>query len=96
MYSKLAFAITAILETDIMLIDEVLSVGDIQFKEKSYNKIKELIADERRTVLIVSHNMQQLEKLCDEILWLHNGTIKRIGPTHEVLNEYSAFMKNEV
>ncbi len=96
MYSKLAFAITAILETDIMLIDEVLSVGDIQFKEKSYNKIKELIADERRTVLIVSHNMQQLEKLCDEILWLHNGVIKMIGPTKEVLNEYSAFMKKEV
>ena len=55
MYSKLAFSITAILETDIMLIDEVLSVGDIHFKEKSYNKMKELISDDKRTVVIVSH-----------------------------------------
>ena len=57
MYSKLAFAITAILETDIMLIDEVLSVGDVKFKEKSYNKMKELISDEHRTVIIVSHRL---------------------------------------
>ena len=56
MYSKLAFAITAILETDIMLIDEVLSVGDAKFKKKSYAKMKELISNENRTVLIVSHN----------------------------------------
>lgn len=57
MHSKLAFAITAILETDIMLIDEVLSVGDAKFKEKSYNKMKELISDDNRTVLIVSHSL---------------------------------------
>ena len=56
MYSKLAFSITAILETDIMLIDEVLSVGDAKFKKKSYNKMKELIEDENRTVIIVSHS----------------------------------------
>lgn len=93
MYSKLAFAITAILETDIMLIDEVLSVGDIQFKEKSYNKMKELISDEKRTVIIVSHNLQTLKELCDEILWLHEGNIKMIGSTEKVLNAYSEFMK---
>ena len=57
MHSKLAFAITAILETDIMLIDEVLSVGDAKFKEKSYNKMKELISDDTRTVIIVSHSL---------------------------------------
>lgn len=57
MHSKLAFAITAILETDIILIDEVLAVGDAQFKEKSYNKMKELISDEKRTVIIVSHDL---------------------------------------
>ena len=53
MYSKLAFSITAILETDIMLIDEVLSVGDARFKKKSYNKMKQLISDENRTVVMV-------------------------------------------
>ncbi|MBO7520432.1 MAG: ABC transporter ATP-binding protein, partial [Clostridia bacterium] len=60
MYSKLAFAITAILETDIMLIDEVLSVGDARFKAKSYNKMKELISDEKRTVIIVSHSLDNV------------------------------------
>ena len=73
MYSKLAFAITAILETDIMLIDEVLSVGDQRFKEKSYNKMKELISDDTRTVVIVSHSLSTIEELCDEVLWLNDG-----------------------
>ena len=72
MYSKLAFAITAILETDIMLIDEVLSVGDAKFKEKSYNKMKELISDEQRTVIIVSHSLGTIRELCDEVLWLND------------------------
>ena len=79
MHSKLAFAITAILETDIMLIDEVLSVGDVKFKEKSYNKMKELISDDKRTVIIVSHSTKTLQDLCDEVLWLHDGKIKMIG-----------------
>lgn len=94
MYSKLAFAITAILETDIMLIDEVLSVGDVQFKKKSYNKMKELISDEKRTVIIVSHSISTLKELCDEILWLHDGKIKMLGSTKEVLNEYEKFMNS--
>ena len=60
----LAFSITAILETEIMLIDEVLSVGDQKFKKKSYNKMKELISKRDRTVVIVSHSMSTLEDLC--------------------------------
>lgn len=63
MYSKLAFSITAILETDIMLIDEVLSVGDARFKKKSYNKMKQLISDENRTVVMVSHDTKTLDGL---------------------------------
>lgn len=95
MYSKLAFSITAILETDIMLIDEVLSVGDIQFKAKSYAKMKELINDTNRTVVIVSHSTGTLRELCDEILWLHEGNIKMLGDCDEVLDEYQAFMEAE-
>lgn len=95
MYSKLAFSITAILETDIMLIDEVLSVGDIQFKAKSYAKMKELISDTNRTVVIVSHSTGTLRELCDEILWLHEGEIKMIGDCNEVLDKYQEFMENE-
>lgn len=93
MYSKLAFAITAILETDIILIDEVLSVGDAKFKEKSYNKMKELISDETRTVIIVSHSLSTIKELCDEVLWLHEGKVKKIGTTEEVIPEYEEFMK---
>lgn len=94
MYSKLAFAITAVLETDIMLIDEVLSVGDATFKEKSYNKMRELISDESRTVVIVSHSLSTIRELCDEVLWLHEGSIKKIGTPDEVIPEYEAFMAN--
>ena len=95
MYSKLAFSITAILETDIMLIDEVLSVGDIAFKEKSYNKMKELISDEDRTVVIVSHSSKTLKELCDKVIWLHEGNIKEVGPSEEIVDKYEAFMRKD-
>ena len=93
MYSKLAFAITAILETDIMLIDEVLSVGDAKFKEKSYNKMKELISDETRTVIIVSHSLDTVKELCDEVLWLEKGEVVMKGDASEVNPQYIEFMK---
>lgn len=92
MYSKLAFSITAVLETDIMLIDEVLSVGDAKFKKKSYKKMQELIMDENRTVVIVSHSAETLEKLCTSLLWLHEGEIKMQGDTKTVLDAYNEFM----
>lgn len=92
MYSKLAFAITAILETEIMLVDEVLSVGDAKFKKKSFEKMKSLITDADRTVVIVSHSSETLRNLCDNILWLHDGEIKMQGTTKEVLPLYEKFM----
>ena len=93
MYSNLAFSITAILETDIMLIDEVLSVGDQKFKKKSYEKMKSLISNKDRTVVIVSHSIETLKQLCDTVMWMHEGQIKRIGDPNEVLDEYVAFME---
>ena len=92
MHSKLAFAITAILETDIMLIDEVLSVGDAKFKKKSYNKMKELINDDKRTVIIVSHSLGTIKELCDRVLWLHDGLVKDVGKPQEIIPEYEKFM----
>ena len=92
MYSKLAFSITAILETEIMLIDEVLSVGDQKFKKKSYEKMRSLIMNKDRTVVIVSHSSDTLRKLCDNILWLHDGVVKMQGTTEEVLPLYEEFM----
>ncbi|MDY2819300.1 MAG: ABC transporter ATP-binding protein [Hominisplanchenecus sp.] len=93
MYSKLAFSITAVLETDIMLIDEVLSVGDEKFKKKSYAKMKSLISNRERTVVIVSHSLETLEDLCDKILWMHEGRLVEIGAPDEVLPRYLEFMK---
>ncbi len=93
MHSKLAFAITAMLETDIMLIDEVLSVGDERFRVKSLNKMKELISDCSRTVVIVSHSISTLKELCDRVLWIHEAETKMIGEPKEVLDAYEKFMK---
>ena len=72
MYSKLSFAVTAILDTDIMLVDEVLSVGDEHFRKKSYKKMEELMLS-NRTVLIVSHATDTLKKFCDDVLWINDG-----------------------
>ncbi len=93
MNSKLAFAITAMLETDIMLVDEVLSVGDERFRKKSLAKMKELISDKDRTVIIVSHSIETLEELCDRVMWMHDGEVKEIGTPKEVLENYKSFMK---
>lgn len=92
MRSKLAFAITAMLETDIMLVDEVLSVGDERFKKKSLKKMKELINDKNRTVIIVSHSIDTLKNLCDKVMWIHDGERKEIGEPEMVLNNYLKYM----
>lgn len=92
MHSKLAFSITAVLESDIMLIDEVLSVGDVRFKKKSYKKMQQLISNKDRTVVIVSHNSETLRKLCTSLMWLHDGKVKMLGAPDEVLEAYEEFM----
>lgn len=94
MHSKLAFAITAVLKTDIMLVDEILSVGDQRFRKKSLAKMKSLILDKTRTVIIVSHNMQQIKELCDRVLWLHEGKVMMLDETNTVLNKYKKFMES--
>lgn len=92
MHSKLAFSITAILETDIMLIDEVLSVGDRKFKKKSYAKMRELISHEDRTVIIVSHSSDTIKTLCTRVIWLNDGKIVADGETGETLKRYHEYM----
>lgn len=95
MYSKLAFSITAVLETDIMLIDEVLSVGDRHFKKKSYNRMKKMIRDRKHTVMIVSHSDATLRSLCDTVVWMNDGVIKMFGEANLVLDAYEDFMEGE-
>lgn len=93
MYSKLAFSVATVLQTEILLIDEVLSVGDEKFRVRSFNRIKEMILDKRRTVIIVSHSIDMLNLLCDRVMWMHEGKIMKIGLPDEILNEYVNFMQ---
>ncbi len=95
MYSKLAFSITAILESDIILVDEVLSVGDINFKKKSFARLKEMIDQEDKTVLIVSHNNDTIRNLCNRAIWIHNGVFKMDGDANTVVDAYEVFMEAE-
>ncbi|MGN1030818.1 MAG: ABC transporter ATP-binding protein [Butyricicoccaceae bacterium] len=93
MYSKLAFSIATTLESDILLIDEVLSVGDEHFKKKSAARTKKLIENKDRTVIIVSHNISTLKSMCTKVLWMHDGKVMKIGEPGAVLKEYKEFMK---
>lgn len=93
MYSRLAFSITAFLKTDILLIDELLSVGDQHFRDKSFKKMKSLISDRERTVLIVSHSIDSLRKLCDEVIWINEGELIMIGESENVLEQYRKYME---
>ena len=93
MHSKLAFSITAFLDTEIILIDEVLSVGDMSFREKSYAKMKEIISHKDKTVMIVSHSNASILELCDDVLWIHDGLVKDYGPAAEVVENYEGFMR---
>lgn len=93
MYSKLAFSIATTLESDILLIDEVLSVGDEHFKKKSAARTKQLIQNKNRTVIIVSHNISTLKSMCTKVMWMHEGEVVKIGEPAAVLKEYKEFMK---
>lgn len=93
MYSRLGFAITATLETDIVLIDEVLSVGDERFQKKSYEKMQQLISNKDKTVIICSHSRKTLADLCNKALWIDNGEMVRFGDAEKILEEYQNYMQ---
>lgn len=87
MIAKLGFSIATIVEPDILIIDEVLGVGDINFRKKSSDKIRSLM-DKGTTVLIVSHSIPQIRQLCDKAIWIDQGEIVEIGEVNEVCNHY--------
>jgi len=89
MYVRLAFAVAAHLDTDILLVDEVLSVGDVEFQQKSLDKVKD-IASGGRTVIFVSHNMSVINQLCTRCLVLSNGKIIFDGDTEKAISHYLA------
>lgn len=93
MYVRLAFAVAAHLEPDIMIVDEVLAVGDAEFQKKCLGKMKDVSNKEGRTVLFVSHNMTAIKTLCNRTLLLENGQLVADGETHHIVNKYFQFEK---
>src|SRR5437773_1366580 len=88
MQVRLAFAVAAFLEPEILIIDEVLAVGDIEFQKKCISKMNDITHSEGRTILIVSHNMGVLKKLCNKALLLREGKIEMQGEAEEVISKY--------
>ena len=92
MKSKLAFSIASRVSPDILVLDEVLSVGDIGFKEKSEKRMRELMGDGTTTIL-VSHSMQQIREMCTKVVWLEKGELRGIGDTKTMCDMYEKYMK---
>lgn len=88
MYVRLAFAVAAHLRTDVLLIDEVLAVGDAAFQEKCLRRTEEVRREEGRTVIFVSHNMSAVRHICDRALWIEDGRAKKDGPTEEITADF--------
>ncbi len=91
MYVRLAFAVAAHLEPEILLVDEVLAVGDINFQKKCLGKMGD-VARAGRTVVLVSHQLNQIRRLCHRVVWIDAGAVSQMGPTHEVVSAYEAAM----
>lgn len=88
MVARLGFAIATIVKADILIVDEVLAVGDFQFQQKCKKRIEELLSN-GTTLLFVSHNKEQVNELCDRAIWLEHGIMKLDGPACEVTEKYS-------
>jgi lipopolysaccharide transport system ATP-binding protein len=88
MYVRLAFAVAAHLDPEILVVDEVLAVGDAGFQKKCLGKMSEVSGEGGRTILFVSHNLGVLRNLCKNVCWLDQGRVLRVGPIHEVVDEY--------
>ena len=89
MVSRLGFSIATIGMPDILIVDEVLSVGDFRFQEKCQTRIKRML-DNGTTLLFVSHSIQQVEELCDKVVWLEKGVVKMFGDSKNIAEIYSA------
>src|SRR5271156_1465685 len=89
MQMRLAFAVAAHLDPEILLIDEVLAVGDLEFQKKCLGKMQE-VSRSGRTIVFVSHQMNQIRRLCERALWFESGEIHKVGPSGVILSEYEA------
>ena len=94
MYMRLAFAVAINVEADILLIDEILAVGDISFQKKCFEKLKE-IKRAGTSIVIVSHSLDQIEKICDRCIWIENGIIKEAGHSKKISEDYLIDMESK-
>ena len=87
MMARLAFSIASVVQPEILIVDEILAVGDVAYQEKSFNRMKELMSG-GATVLFVSHDLDKIEEMCDKVIWLDKGKVIMFGETKEVINSY--------
>ena len=87
MTARLAFSIATVVDPEILIVDEILSVGDLRFQEKSKNKMMEMIKG-GTTVLYVSHSLESIKDLCNKVVWLDHGQVVKMGDTKEICDEY--------
>ena len=87
MMARLAFSIASVVQPEILIVDEILAVGDVAFQEKSFNRMKELMSG-GATVLFVSHDLEKIEEMCDKVIWLNKGKVVMFGNTDEVCAAY--------
>ena len=87
MMARLAFSIASVVQPEILIVDEILAVGDVAFQEKSFNRMKELMSG-GATVLFVSHDLEKIEEMCDKVIWLQKGRVVMFGDTEEVCQAY--------
>lgn len=87
MLMRLAFSIATVVQPEILIVDEILAVGDAAFQEKSKARMLELMSG-GTTVLFVSHSLEQIREMCDRVIWLEHGNVKMIGPTKEICDAY--------
>lgn len=88
MLARLAFSVATVVNPEILIVDEILAVGDIAFQEKSRKRMMEMMSG-GTTVLFVSHNMEQIREMCSRVVWLEHGTVRMVGPTKEVCDAYT-------
>ena len=93
MYLRLAFSIAINVDADIMIIDEILAVGDMQFQQKCIDRLKEM-KSKGMTIVLVTHSIDQAKMMCDRTIWIEGGVIRESGPSKDVCDHYREFMMN--
>ena len=94
MYMRLAFSVAINVNADILLIDEILAVGDVNFQKKCFDRLRDL-KKRGTTIVIVSHDLSSIEKICDRAVWLDDGSIQATGDTTKVIDQYMQFMNRK-